>query len=250
MLFRKYVIFLCVCLSGCQANQEEKPVLETRDQKYSYGLGVEMGEGLRLLQVEFPDLDPELVARGLRDALERRELLASQTELKKAKLFTEDMLMEKRVQTHIKNDPEFEALLQKNKEESEAFLGKNRTREGVVVTASGVQYEIIRAGEGKSPKAKDEVLMHLRGTLIDGTEFDNSRKAFGTPVKYRVQHLIRGFSEVIQLMQEGAKWKLYIPSDLAYGKGGREPNIGPNMALVFEVEVVEVIPNQYEYKRK
>jgi FKBP-type peptidyl-prolyl cis-trans isomerase len=118
------------------------------------------------------------------------------------------------------------------------------------MTESGLQYEIIGEGSGKSPGPKDEVLVNFRGTLIDGTEFDSSEKTYGGPAKFRVQPLIRGFGEALQMMPEGAKWKIYIPSELAYGIGGREPLIGPNAALVFEVELLEVIPNQYEYKRK
>jgi FKBP-type peptidyl-prolyl cis-trans isomerase len=249
-MYRTFSIFLCLILTGCQTQKEEAIVLETRGQKYSYGVGVELGNQLRFLQIQYPELDPQLVARGVLDVLERRELLATETELKKAKLFVEDEMMEKVAESRMQRDPEYEALVQKNKQASESFLEKNRAKQGIQVTESGLQYEIIEEGSGKSPGPKDEVLMNFRGTLIDGTEFDSSEKTYGGPAKFRVQHLIRGFGEALQMMQEGAKWKIYIPSELAYGIGGREPSIGPNAALVFEVELLEVIPDQYEYKRK
>lgn len=246
------IITICYCLflAGCQAKKEGKIVLETRAQKYSYGIGVELGNQLRFLQIQYSELDPDLVARGVKDVLERKKLMASESELKKAKLFVEEEIMKKEVNARMQRDPEYEALAQKNREASEAFLEKNRNREGMRETESGLQYEIIEEGQGKKPGLKDEVLMNFRGTLIDGTEFDSSGKTHGGQAKYRVQHLIRGFGEALQMMQEGAKWKLYIPSDLAYGIGGREPLIGPDAALIFEVELLEVIPNQYEYKRK
>ncbi|MFQ5631022.1 MAG: FKBP-type peptidyl-prolyl cis-trans isomerase [bacterium] len=244
------VLLLGIFVAACQERKEEKTTLNTRAQKYSYGVGVELGNQLRFLQIQFSDLDPELVARGVKDVLEQKELLASERELKKAKLLTENEMMEKEAKTRMKRDPEFEALAKKNKEASDAFLEKNKNSEGMQVTGSGLQYEIIKPGSGSSPGFKDEVRINFRGTLIDGTEFDSSEKSYGGPAKFRVQHLIPGFAEALQMMKEGGKWKIFIPSDLAYGMGGREPLIGPNAALVFEVELLEVIPNQYEYKGK
>lgn len=122
---------------------------------------------------------------------------------------------------------------------SEAFLAENATREGVVVTESGLQYEVIEAGEGASPNAEDTVEVHYRGTLVDGTEFDSSYKR-GETVSFGVSQVIAGWTEALQLMSPGAKWKLFIPADLAYGPGGAGNLIGPNAALVFEVELVSV----------
>lgn len=248
-MHRISIFCLCLILTGCQSKKEDKIVLETREQKYSYGVGVELGNQLRFLQFQYSELDPHLVARGVLDVLEQRELLASEIELKKAKLFVEEEMMKKQANASMKRDPEYEALVQKNREASQAFLEKNRARAGIEITESGLQFEIIKEGNGKSPGPKDEVLMNFRGTLIDGKEFDSSEKTHGGPAKLRIQHLIRGFGEALQMMQEGAKWKIYLPPNLAYGIGGREPNIGPNDALIFEVELLEVIPNQYEYKR-
>ena len=125
-----------------------------------------------------------------------------------------------------------------NKKEGEEFLASNKTKEGVVTTASGLQYKVITAGTGPSPKASDKVSVHYRGTLIDGTEFDSSYRR-GEPVSFPVKGVIAGWTEALQLMKEGAKWELYIPSELAYGPGGTGGPIGPNATLIFEVELLQ-----------
>lgn len=237
-------------LSTCSRNDASRKTLKTEAEKFSYSIGVELGNDLRYLQIRYPDLDPAYIAQGVLDVLERRALLANERELLKVKLRVENEMMEKEARARMKRDPEFEAWAEKNQKESEEFLAENRKREGVQVTASGLQYEILRPGSGKSPGLKDEVLINFHGMLIDGTEFDSSQRQANGPVKLRVQHLVRGFAEALQMMKEGAKWKIYLPAELAYGMGGREPLIGPNAALIFEVELLEVIPNQYEYSRR
>ncbi|MFV0276555.1 MAG: FKBP-type peptidyl-prolyl cis-trans isomerase, partial [Parahaliea sp.] len=124
---------------------------------------------------------------------------------------------------------------------SQEFLAKNAEREGVVVTDSGLQYEVIETGDGKTPGADDMVDVNYRGTLLDGTEFDSSYKR-GQSVQFGVGQVIPGWTEALQLMPVGSKWKLYIPSDLAYGAGGAGAMIGPNAALVFEVELLSIVP--------
>ena len=126
-----------------------------------------------------------------------------------------------------------------NKKAGEDYLAANRKREGVVSLPSGLQYEVVTAGSGKSPAATDTVVVHYKGTLIDGKEFDSSYKR-GQPATFPVNGVIKGWTEALQLMKEGAKWKLFIPADLAYGSRGAGADIGPNSALVFEVELIEV----------
>ena len=128
---------------------------------------------------------------------------------------------------------------EQNKKEGEAFLSANKKKEGVVTLPSGLQYQVIKPGTGKKPKAADTVTVHYRGTLISGKEFDSSYRR-GKPVTFPVNGVIRGWIEALQLMQEGAKWQLFIPSDLAYGQRGAGPDIGPNATLVFEVELISV----------
>jgi FKBP-type peptidyl-prolyl cis-trans isomerase len=121
----------------------------------------------------------------------------------------------------------------------EKFLADNASKEGVTTTASGLQYKVLTAGEGKSPKATDTVLVHYRGTLINGTEFDSSY-ARREPIEFPLNRVIAGWTEGVQLMQEGAKYQFFIPSKLAYGSRGAGRDIGPNEALIFEVELLKV----------
>ena len=121
----------------------------------------------------------------------------------------------------------------------EKFLADNAKKEGVTTTASGLQYKVITPGTGKSPKATDTVLVHYRGTLISGVEFDSSY-ARREPIEFPLNGVIRGWTEGVQLMQEGAKYQFFIPSKLAYGSRGAGRDIGPNEALIFEVELLKV----------
>lgn len=127
-----------------------------------------------------------------------------------------------------------------NRKNGEAFLTENAKREGIKVTGSGLQYEVLESGKGDSPKASDNVEVHYTGKLIDGTVFDSSVER-GVPASFGVTQVIPGWVEALQLMHEGDKWRLYIPSDLAYGPNGAGGVIGPNMTLIFDVELLRVI---------
>lgn len=127
-----------------------------------------------------------------------------------------------------------------NRKNGEAFLTENAKREGIKVTESGLQYEVLESGKGDSPKASDNVEVHYTGKLIDGTVFDSSVER-GVPASFGVTQVIPGWVEALQLMHEGDKWRLYIPSDLAYGPNGAGGVIGPNMTLIFDVELLRVI---------
>ncbi len=128
-----------------------------------------------------------------------------------------------------------ESALEKGKQ----FLAENAKKEGVKSTDSGLQYEVLKEGEGKSPKATDTVLVHYRGTLLDGTEFDSSYKR-NEPIEFPLNRVIPGWTEGVQLMKEGAKYKFFIPSELAYGSSGAGGSIGPDETLIFEVELLKV----------
>lgn len=127
-----------------------------------------------------------------------------------------------------------------NRKNGEAFLTENAKRDGIKVTESGLQYEVLESGKGDSPKASDNVEVHYTGKLIDGTVFDSSVER-GVPASFGVTQVIPGWVEALQLMHEGDKWRLYIPSDLAYGPNGAGGVIGPNMTLIFDVELLRVI---------
>ncbi|MEX0916425.1 MAG: FKBP-type peptidyl-prolyl cis-trans isomerase, partial [Wenzhouxiangellaceae bacterium] len=129
-----------------------------------------------------------------------------------------------------------------NREEGEAFLAANADKAGITVTESGLQYRVIEEGEGASPDADDRVTVHYRGKLISGVEFDSSYSR-GEPATFGLNQVIPGWTEGLQLMQKGAKYEFFVPSDLAYGEQGRPGPIGPNSTLIFEVELLEVVPS-------
>lgn len=149
-------------------------------------------------------------------------------------------LMAKAAERRKEEMKRLKELADKNKRQGQLFLAKNAKKKGIVTTKSGLQYEIIKEGKGKSPTKSDVVVTHYRGTLLDGTEFDSSVKR-GQPATFPVNGVIQGWTEALQLMKVGSKWKLYVPSNLAYGpNGSRSGTIGPNATLVFEVELIEV----------
>lgn len=131
-------------------------------------------------------------------------------------------------------------VAQKNLEEGNKFLEENKAREGVVTTASGLQYEIITEGTGAKPTEEDDVRVHYHGTLIDGTVFDSSVER-GEPIVFGVTQVIPGWTEALQLMPVGSKWKIYIPANLAYAERGAGADIGPNATIIFEVELLEIV---------
>ena len=192
--------------------------------KFSYGLG--MGIGQNLLSMGVKNICVEDFIKGVKDVLSGEKPEMTHAEAQKV------------VNEHFQKLAE-EAYAQ-NKASGEAFLAENAKREGVTVLPSGLQYEVLAAGEGKKPSATDRVQCHYEGTLIDGTVFDSSIKR-GEPAVFGVNQVIIGWVEALQLMQEGAKWRLYIPYDLAYGEHGAGEMIPPYSALVFDVELIKVL---------
>src|ERR1700743_240516 len=206
--------------------------LTTQKQKASYAIGANIGRGLHRDGV---DVDSALVARGLRDALANGKMQLTDEEMKAA-LTTLTTDLKK------KQDAEVAAQGEANKKEGDLFLAANKSKQGVVVLPDGLQYKILTPGNGPKPTATDTVVANYKGTLINGTEFDSSYKR-GQPVTFPVGQVIKGWTEVLQLMPVGSKWEVYIPSDLAYRPQGpgRGP-IGPNETLVFEIELVSIQP--------
>ena len=192
--------------------------------KFSYGLG--MGIGQNLLSMGVQDMNVEDFVKGLKDVLTGAKPEMSHSEAQAV------------VNDHFRKLAE-EAYTQ-NKASGEAFLAENAKKEGVTVLPSGLQYEVITAGNGKKPSATDRVQCHYEGTLIDGTIFDSSIKR-GEPAVFGVNQVIKGWVEALQLMQEGAKWRLYIPYDMAYGEHGAGEMIPPYRALIFDVELIKVL---------
>lgn len=209
------------------AAAEKKPLESTKD-RFSYALGQQLGADLKMGGV---DIDPDLLAAGVRDALAGTPGM-SEEEVALAM----DALQQEMMAQHM---AEREKLAEKNLAEGKAFQEKNAKKKGVKKTASGLQYEVVEQGKGKTPSADSTVTVHYRGTLVDGTEFDSSYGR-GEPATFPVSGVIPGWTEALQLMKEGAKFKIVLPSELAYGERGAGQVIGPNATLIFDVELISV----------
>ncbi|MDR0811129.1 MAG: FKBP-type peptidyl-prolyl cis-trans isomerase [Paludibacter sp.] len=192
--------------------------------KISYALGISLGENL--LANGLKNLNYSDLARALEDVLERRPL---EIDVREAQQILNKYLVELQ-----------QRAAEEAKTEGRAFLAENAKRAEVKTLPSGLQYEIIREGSGKKPKASDRVQVHYHGTLIDGTVFDSSVQR-GELATFGVTQVISGWVEALQLMTEGAKWKLFIPSDLAYGSQGAGAHIKPHSTLIFEVELLKIV---------
>ena len=208
--------------------------LATSEQRLSYGIAFGLGQRM---QADGVPLDVKAFEIGLTDALTSAEPRLTQEEI------TAEMTAYQE-KAAAEQESVQAALGEANTAASAAFLAENAAREGVVTTESGLQYEVLTEGTGPMPGAEDSVEVHYRGTLVDGTEFDSSYGR-GETVTFGVGQVIPGWTEALQLMPEGSKWKLAIPADLAYGAGGAVQVIGPNAALVFELDLF-AIPSQAE----
>jgi len=210
-------------------------VLDSKAQKSSYVIGTDIGG--RLSSQGF-EIDQAALFAGLEDALTGAEPRLSEDEAHAAITEVIEEQQARAAQQREAAEVERAAAAEKNRAEGEAFLAANKDKEGVVTTESGLQYKVIVEGSGEKPAPEDTVQVHYRGTLIDGTEFDSSY-ARGEPAEFKLNQVIAGWTEALQLMSEGAKWELYIPSDLAYGSRGAGSDIGPDAVLIFEVELLK-----------
>ncbi|WP_328186577.1 FKBP-type peptidyl-prolyl cis-trans isomerase [Marinobacter sp. OP 3.4] len=209
---------------------QEQEIFEDLDDRYSYAYGAELAQQFKAEGIE---LNVELLATGMRDVLDGGEQKMSDGEVAATIEIYQEIHTKKK-------EAERAVIAEKNKQEGEAFLAENINKDGVIVTDSGLQYKVINEGNGGyTPTEEDEVTVHYRGTYVDGTEFDSTYKR-NEPYTVKVERLIEGWSEALQLMSEGAKWELYIPSDIAYGEEGSGQYVGPNAVLVFEVELLEI----------
>ena len=214
----------CTETESAESNISEASVtLETKLDSVSYGIGVNIAENLK--GQGLGDLNVEAMAKGLQDILNDSELVISKEEV--GPLLNEYM-------GQMQAEKAKEAA-----KEGEEFLAINATKKGVVTLESGMQYEVLTSGSGATPGLNDKVTTHYTGTLIDGTVFDSSVER-GQPASFPVSGVIKGWTEALQLMKEGDKWKLYIPYDLAYGDRGAGADIGPYSTLIFEIELISV----------
>lgn len=204
--------------------------LDTPEKRLSYGIALRMSERM---VADGMVMDVDAYALGMRDAFEGAEARLTEEEIN-----AEMMAFQEKVEAE--REAAQAQVAEGNAEAGAAFLAENAQREGIVVTDSGLQYEVVTAGDGASPGPDDQVEVHYRGTLIDGTVFDSSYDR-GQTVTFGVTQVIPGWTEALQLMKEGDKYNLYIPSDLAYGAGGAGQVIGPNSTLIFEVELIKIL---------
>ena len=199
--------------------------------KLSYALG--LGIGQQLAQMGADDISAEDFAQAINDVLKGNELKVSHRE---AQTIVQDYFQKQEQKLQAERAEKGKA----HKEAGEKYLAENSKKDGVVTLASGLQYQVLKEGNGKKPSAKDTVKCHYEGTLIDGTVFDSSYQR-GEPATFPLQQVIAGWTEGLQLMQEGAKYRFFIPYRLAYGEGGAGASIPPFAALIFDVELIQVV---------
>jgi FKBP-type peptidyl-prolyl cis-trans isomerase len=226
---RHFIPLLAISLfTTAQVSAEETDTLSDQE-KLNYAFGYSLGKNFKSQGI---DIDLDILVKGMKDGLSDSKAVMSQQEMTGVlKAFQREQM--------AKQMAARQTLAKENLRAGKAFLAENKTKEGVVTLPSGLQYKVITPGTGKTPKATDKVKTHYRGTLIDGTEFDSSHKR-GKPATFPVKGVIKGWTEALQLMKEGAKWQLFIPPNLAYGKRGAGNKIGTNATLIFDIELISI----------
>ena len=220
------VIFSASLLVLPLFGQEKSTQLKDQKDKVSYSVGLQIGFNLSRQKV---DINPDILAAGIKDALAGKPQLNPDQMKEGMTTFEKDMEQKQK------------EAGDKNKTEGAKFLEENKKKEGVKTTASGLQYKVVKEGNGPQPKATDTVTVNYRGTLINGTEFDSSYKR-GQPATFPVNGVIKGWTEALQLMKVGSKYQLFIPSSLAYGERAVSPDLSANSTLIFEVELLDAKP--------
>ena len=224
-----FCLTLLISNYAAAAKEEAKEGLESKKDKLSYSIGVSMAGGLIPIKEE---INLNQVLKGIGDQFYEKDLLVSENEAR-------TILGEFSIKMQKKMAKENEITSQKNLAEGNNFLKENQEKEGVTTTESGLQYLVLTQGDGPKPTSTDKVKVHYKGTTIAGVEFDSSYKR-GEPIVFPVTGVIKGWTEALQLMNVGSKYKLFIPSELAYGPRGSGPAIGPNSVLIFEVELLGI----------
>ena len=226
---KTYLAVLALLVAPSLVWAQGKSDLKTEKDKVSYAIGVSIGKRMKSQNL---DVDPTKIALGLSHGLGGKKVLLSDEEVA-------SVMQEFQKKQQAKMAQEQHAAGSKNREAGKKFLAANKKKKGVVTTKSGLQYQILTKGTGKTPKATDTISAHYKGTLIDGKEFDSSYKR-GQPATFPVNGVIKGWQEVLQLMKVGGKWKIWVPSELGYGARGAGAMIGPDATLIFEIELKEI----------
>lgn len=219
------IIFLGTVFIAGQLHAEENPVLKNQKEKMSYIMGMDIGTSVRARGI---DIDYDIFLRGIRDVLKGNKILLTEQEIRETVARFQKEMIESQ-----------QTLVEKSRKDAEAFVSGDKKKEGIVVLPSGLQYKVIRAGTGRKPKPTDTVTVRYRATLPNGTEVDSSYR-HGQPDTFQVNEMMPGLAEALPLMQEGARWLLFIPPELGYGERGAERQIGPNATVLFDVELVSI----------
>jgi FKBP-type peptidyl-prolyl cis-trans isomerase FklB len=225
--FIAIAIVLSLFVGTAMTQKKEAP--KTTKEKVSYSIGVNIAKNMKMQGL---DIDQGMIVQGIKDELSGSKIAMSDKDMETTMTAFQKEMMAK-MDAKQKIDGE------KNKKDGEAFLTANKKKDGVITLTSGLQYKIIKKGDGAKPTASQTVRCNYRGTFIDGKEFDSSYKR-GEPAEFPVGQVIKGWVEALQLMPVGSKWQLFIPSDLAYGPNGQGQMIGPNATLIFDIELVSV----------
>lgn len=214
--------------------------LESEQGQLGYSIGYEFGAELRGYDI---DVDLESVFQAVRDAYNEREPQVEMDIMRERMSTLQERLREERMEA-------FEQLAEENQTKAEEFLSENRSKNGIEVLPSGVQYRVIEEGDGERPSLEDTVTVHYRGSKTSGREFDSSFRR-GVPAVFEVNSVIEGWQEVLPLMKEGAEWQVFLPPELAFGVRGDPPMIGPNEALKFDIKLVQIgAPEDYEERQQ
>lgn len=213
---------IAMVVSSCNAQEKPNTNMKTEKDSISYSLGVSIANNLK--QGNLEDVNVDIMAQGMKDFFANKPAMTVQA-------------CEGAIQTYMMGKEKEKGSA--NESKGKAFLEENKKKEGVVTTASGLQYKVVKMGTGPKPTLNDKITAHYHGTLIDGTVFDSSVDR-GQPASFPVTGVIPGWTEALQLMPVGSKWMLYLPSNLAYGERGAGGKIGPNTALIFEVELISI----------
>lgn len=229
MRLRLITVLITGLLTVSVSAEEATLKLESQEDKLSYVFGQNIGKNLKQQEIE---VNTDILVKGMQDALTDKTPLLNEEEMS-------EVLMSYQKDRIAKQAEKQKQAGEKNLKEGQAFLAENKEKEGVVTLESGLQYKVITPGTGAMPKADDKVTTNYKGTLIDGTEFDSSYSR-GKPATFPVKGVIKGWTEALQLMKEGAKWQLFIPPDLGYGERGAGSKIGPNSTLIFEIELLSI----------
>jgi FKBP-type peptidyl-prolyl cis-trans isomerase FklB len=223
------VVVLVVSICGTVVLAQKKATPKSKKEKISYSIGINIGKNMKMQGL---DLDQGLLLQGIKDAFNDSKLAMTDKDMEATMTaFQQEMMGKMQEKQKIDGD--------KNAKAGQAFLAENKKKDGVVTLPSGLQYKILKSGDGPKPTKEQTVKCHYRGTFIDGNEFDSSYKR-GEPTEFPVGQVIKGWTEALQLMPVGSKWQLFIPSDLAYGPNGAGQAIGPNATLIFEIELLSI----------